>query len=431
MTKKTSIQIITLGCSKNVVDSEKILGQLPAGRFEFIAEGRGPADIVIINTCGFIKDAKEESIDTILETLEMKKRKQVKEVLVTGCLSERYMNDLKQEIPEVDAWFGVKQPADLFSFLKEKYLPEYPVRQLTTPSHYAYLKIAEGCDRSCSFCAIPMIRGKYHSTPVEHLVNEAELLAGKGVKELILIAQDLTYYGIDNYRKPMLGKLLKELTAVDGIEWLRLHYAYPHNFPEDVLDVMADNEKVCRYLDIPIQHINDTVLRSMRRGHDKAGTLAFLKRVRKNIPEIALRTTLMVGYPGETQQAFDELIDFVAGMRFDRLGVFSYSPEEGTRAYALGDPVPEKQKQERVDAIMDLQSGISLAINQNRIGSKMRVLIDRREGEYFAGRTEFDSPEVDNEVLIIPEAGITPGHFVNVEITGADAFDLYAKKTRQ
>ncbi len=427
MTKKTSIQVITLGCSKNLVDSEKMLGQLPPGRFQIVPEGEGNAHVVIINTCGFIQDAKEESIDTILETLEKKKNGLVGEVLVTGCLSERYRDELRKEIPEADAWFGVNQPGDLFAYLKEKYLDDSPQRLLTTPSHYAYLKIAEGCDRTCSFCAIPMIRGAYRSHTVNQLVEEAQLLADKGVKELILIAQDLTYYGYDLTGKPMLGQLLKELADISGIEWIRLHYAYPHNFPQDVINLMASNPKICRYLDIPLQHINDDILRSMRRGHGKAGTLAFLEKMRREVPGLALRTTLMVGYPGETDDVFSELMDFVKEMRFDRLGVFAYSPEEGTRAYDLGDPISENVKQERLEAIMELQSGISLQINENKVGQQFRVLVDREDDEFFVARTEYDSPEVDNEVLITKDNRLSIGQFAQVEITAASEFDLYGR----
>jgi ribosomal protein S12 methylthiotransferase len=425
MTKKTSVRVITLGCSKNLVDSEKILGQLPPDRFNIVQEGATKVNIVIINTCGFIQDAKEESIDTILETLEAKKNGLVDEVLVTGCLSERYHDELKKEIPEADAWFGVHQPGDLFDYLQEKYLDDNPRRLLTTPGHYAYLKIAEGCDRTCSFCAIPMIRGAYRSQPINQLVEEAQLLAGKGVKELILIAQDLSYYGYDLTGKSMLGKLIQELTEISGVEWIRLHYAYPHNFPVEVINLMASNQKICRYLDIPLQHIDDEILRSMRRGHSKAGTLSFLEMIRKEVPGLALRTTLMVGYPGETEAAFRELMDFVEQMRFDRLGVFSYSPEEGTRAYAFGDPVPGNVKEERLEAIMELQSGISLQINKNKIGQQFRVMVDREENEYFIGRTEFDSPEVDNEVLITKDSKLTAGQFANVFIDDASEFDLY------
>lgn len=425
--KTTSIRVITLGCSKNLVDSEKLLGQLPAGRFTIVPEHQNRSDITLINTCGFIKDAKEESIETIFEVLEQKKQGRVKEVLVSGCLAERYMAELKDEIPEVNAWFGVNQPVDVFSYLEEKYVDDAPDRFLTTPSHYAYLKIAEGCDRTCSFCAIPLIRGAYRSAPVDLLAKEAQLLAEKDVKELILVAQDLSYYGYDLHGKPLLGKLLEELVKTEGIEWVRLHYAYPHNFPDDVIRVISENEKICNYLDIPLQHINDDVLRSMRRGHTKAGTLAFLEKIRKAVPDLAIRTTLMTGFPGETDAVFRELIDFVAEMRFDRLGVFTYSPEEGTRAFALGDPIPEKVKQERAEAIMDLQSGISLDINRSKIGRQLKTIIDREEAEYFIGRTQHDSPEVDNEVLISKEVQLEQGQFARLDITDASEFELYGR----
>lgn len=426
MTNITSIQIITLGCSKNTVDSEKILAQLPANRFKIIPEGNGIADVTIINTCGFIQDAKTESIDTILEVIELKNNGLTNEVLVTGCLSERYMADLKKEIPEVDAWFGVKQPGDIFSYLKENFSAGSTDRFLTTPSHYAYLKIAEGCDRTCSFCAIPLIRGAYRSVSVEKLSEEARLLAGKGVKELILIAQDLTYYGYDISGKPMLGKLLEELINVYGIEWIRLHYAYPNNFPNDVLDIMAASNKICNYLDVPLQHVNDKILKSMRRGHNKAATLAFLDQARMTVNDLGLRTTLMVGYPGETDSAFQELYDFVSEQRFERLGVFTYSPEDGTRAFQLGNPIPEKVKKERADAIMNLQAGISLQKNRSRIGQQMKAIIDRKEGDYYIGRSQYDSPEIDNEILIKTLRVLKAGSFENITINGAEEFDLFA-----
>ena len=321
MVKKTTLQVVSLGCSKNLVDSEKILGQLPSERFSIVEEGRGDPDIVIVNTCGFIHDAKEESIDTILQIIEKKKRGMHQKVLVCGCLSQRYLQELKREIPEVDAWFGVAAANDLYTFLRETYQNSLPQRYLTTPGHYAYLKIAEGCDRTCSFCAIPMIRGAYHSASVESLVEEATLLAEKGVKELLLVAQDLSYYGHDLSKKPMLAELLRALIKVNGIEWIRLHYAYPNNFPEDVLQLMAEKPKICNYLDIPLQHINDNLLLSMRRGHSKKQTIRFLEKVRHTVPGIALRTTVMVGYPGETKEAFQELYDFVEATRFNKRGL--------------------------------------------------------------------------------------------------------------
>ncbi len=425
--KKTTIKFITLGCSKNLVDSEKVLGRLPEDRFYLMHEGADAADIVVINTCGFINDAKEESIDAILEVVDARKKGLVREVIVTGCLSERYRETLRQEIPEVDAWFGARDPAELFRYLRAAYSGSDPRRFLTTPKHYAYLKISEGCDRTCSFCAIPLIRGKYVSTPVDGLVQEAMLLSGKGVKELILVAQDLSYYGMDLYGKPLLGGLLRALCGVNGIHWLRLHYAYPHQFPDDVLKLMASEPKICKYLDIPLQHISDAILYSMRRGHTKKGTLHFLEKVRKAVPGIALRTTLMVGYPGESDKEFRELEDFVGEIRFDRLGVFTYSPEEGTKAYGLGDPVPESIKQERAEALMELQAGISHEKNRSKVGQVMQVVVDSEEKDFFLGRTEFDSPEVDNDVLVEKAPGLLPGQFIQARITGASAFELHAR----
>lgn len=431
MARKKSLNVITLGCSKNLVDSERILGQLPAGKYTLSHDASGPADIVIINTCGFIKDAKEESIDTILEYVEAKKQGLVEEVLVTGCLSERYKEALEKEIPEVDAWFGAREPDDLFEYLSQPYSCHSGKRFLTTPSHYAYLKIAEGCDRTCSFCAIPMIRGSFRSRTIGSLVEEAQTLAAKGVKELLLVAQDLSYYGYDLQRKPLLAPLLRELSRVEGIEWIRLHYAYPQKFPEEVIPLMASDPKICRYLDIPLQHINDKILKDMRRGHDKLSTLQLLEKFRKQIPGVALRTTLMVGFPGETREEFQELLDFVKLARFERLGVFTYSPEEGTTGYSLGDPVPEKEKQRRADLLMEVQAEISGALNEEKIGKTFRVLIDRAEGDYFIGRTEFDSPEVDNEVLVEKSEEIIIGNFVNVKIHSATDFELFGALVSQ
>lgn len=425
MSRKKSLNVITLGCSKNLVDSERILGQLPAGKYRLSHDASGPADIVIINTCGFIRDAKEESIDTILEYVEAKKQGLVEKVLVTGCLSQRYKEALEKEVPEVDAWFGAREPDDLFDYLAHPYSTHSGKRFLTTPSHFAYLKIAEGCDRTCSFCAIPMIRGAFRSRTIESLVEEAHNLAAKGAKELLLVAQDLSYYGYDLERKPLLAPLLRELSKVQGIEWIRLHYAYPQKFPEEVIPIMANDPKICRYLDIPLQHINDDILKAMRRGHDRQGTLQLLEKFRKQIPGVALRTTLLVGFPGETRREFQELLDFVKLARFERLGVFTYSPEEGTTGYALGDPVPEKEKQRRADQLMELQAEISGALNEEKIGKTFKVLIDRTEGDYFIGRTEFDSPEVDNEVLVDKAPGIRIGNFVNVKINSATDFELF------
>jgi ribosomal protein S12 methylthiotransferase len=426
--KKKSLNVVTLGCSKNLVDSERILGQLPAGKFKLSHDADGPSDIVIINTCGFIKDAKEESIETILQYVEAKKKGLVEEVIVTGCLSQRYKEELKKEIPEADAWFGAREPNDLFEYLSQKYSPESGKRYLTTPSHYAYLKIAEGCDRTCSFCAIPMIRGAFRSRTIESLVEEAKDLAAKGVKEILLVAQDLSYYGYDLERKSLLAPLLEELSKVEGIEWIRLHYAYPKNFPEVVIPLMASNPKICRYLDIPVQHISDRILKAMRRGHDKQATLQLLEKFRQQIPGVALRTTIMVGFPGETRQDFDELLWFVKLVRFERLGVFTYSPEEGTPAFPLGDPITEKEKQKRADELMELQAEISGSLNEEKIGKVFKVLIDREEGDYFIGRTEFDSPEVDNEVLVEKAPDISIGTFVQVKITSATDFELFGVK---
>lgn len=426
--KKKSLNLVTLGCSKNLVDSERILGQLPAGKFKLSHDASGPSDIVIINTCGFIKDAKEESIETILQYVEAKKKGLVEEVIVTGCLSQRYKEELKKEIPEANAWFGAREPNELFEYLEQKYSQESGKRYLTTPSHYAYLKIAEGCDRTCSFCAIPMIRGAFRSRTIESLVEEAKDLSAKGVKELLLVAQDLSYYGFDLERKSLLAPLLDELSKVEGIEWIRLHYAYPKNFPEDVIPLMANDPKICRYLDIPVQHISDRILKAMRRGHDKQGTLLLLEKFRQQIPGVALRTTIMVGFPGETRQEFDELLWFVKLVRFERLGVFSYSPEEGTTAFPLGDPISEKEKQRRADGLMELQAEISGSLNEEKIGKVFKTLIDREEGDYFIGRTEFDSPEVDNEVLVERAPGISIGTFVNVKITSATDFELFGVK---
>ncbi len=427
MTSKKHINIITLGCSKNLVDSEKIMGQLQYGPFRITHDADGPSDIVVINTCGFIGDAKEESIDTILQYTEAKKQGLVKEVIVTGCLSQRYKDTLKKEIPEADAWFGVDNPSELFGYLRQKYSDSNQERMLTTPSHFAYLKIAEGCDRTCSFCAIPLIRGKFISRPVESLVAEAAELARKGVKELLLIAQDLSYYGFDLEKRSMLADLLRELVKLDGIEWIRLHYAYPRNFPTEVIDLMAAEPKICRYLDIPLQHISDPILKSMRRNTDKATTLALIDAFRSKVPDVALRTTLLVGYPGETKEHFEELLEFVKETRFERLGVFTYSPEEGTKAYELKDTVSDKEKQQRADTIMELQQTLSLELNQQKIGQTFRVLIDREEEDYFVGRTEYDSPEVDNEVYVAKQQGIVTGEFCSVRITSAIDFDLFGE----
>ncbi|MDP2525251.1 30S ribosomal protein S12 methylthiotransferase RimO [Maribacter dokdonensis] len=425
--KKNKINVVTLGCSKNVYDSEVLMGQLKANDKEVVHEEEG--NIVVINTCGFIANAKEESVNTILEFVQKKEEGAVDKVFVTGCLSERYKPDLQKEIPNVDEYFGTSELPGLLKALGADYKHELIGERLTTtPKNYAYLKIAEGCDRPCSFCAIPLMRGKHKSTPIEELVTEAEKLAGKGVKELILIAQDLTYYGLDLYKKRNLAELLEALVKVEGIEWIRLHYAFPAGFPMDVLDVMNREPKVCNYLDIPLQHISDSILKSMRRGTTEAKTTKLLKEFRAAVPEMTIRTTLIVGYPGETEEDFEILKNWVIAMRFERLGCFTYSHEENTHAYSLVDDVPEEVKQERANIIMEIQSQISWELNQHKVGETFRCIIDRKEGNYFIGRTEFDSPDVDNEVLIdATKHYVKQGEFVNVKITEAADFDLYGE----
>ena len=427
--KKNKVNVITLGCSKNTFDSEVLMAQLKANKFEVEHESMDDdAEIVIINTCGFIDNAKQESIDTILRYAQAKNDGEVDKVYVTGCLSERYRDDLQNEIPEVDAFFGTRELPRLLKTLKADYKQELVgERLLTTPSHYAYFKIAEGCDRPCSFCAIPLMRGNHVSTPIEDLVKSAKSLAAKGVKELILIAQDLTYYGLDIYKKRALADLVSQLSDIEGIEWIRLHYAFPSGFPMDVLDVMNEKSNVNFYLDIPLQHGSTKILQSMRRGITREKTEELVNEIRAKVPNIAIRTTLIVGYPGETKEDFKEMYDFVEKMRFDRLGVFTYSHEENTHAYLLEDDVPEKTKRQRADKIMELQSGISYELNQQKIGKTFKVLFDRVEGDYFIGRTEFDSPEVDNEVLIKKEDDVFVrlGDFSNVQITSADHYDLF------
>ena len=402
------------------------MGQLKANQKEVVHEEEG--NIVVINTCGFIANAKEESINTILEYVQKKEEGTVDKVFVTGCLSERYKPDLQKEIPSVDQYFGTTELPGLLKALEADYKHELIGERLTTtPKNYAYLKIAEGCDRPCSFCAIPIMRGKHKSTPIENLVIEAEKLAGNGVKELILIAQDLTYYGLDIYKKRNLAELLKELVKVEGIEWIRLHYAFPTGFPLDVLEVMRNEPKVCNYIDIPLQHISDSVLKSMKRGFGKEKINRLLKDFRERVPGMAIRTTLIVGYPGETEENFQELKQWVTDMRFDRLGCFTYSHEENTTAYLLEDDVPEDVKMQRANDIMEIQSQISWELNQEKIGKEFKVVIDRKEGSYFVGRTQFDSPDVDNEVLINAEKDyIRTGDFSTVKITAAEDFDLYA-----
>ena len=425
--KKNKINVVTLGCSKNVYDSEVLMGQLRANNKEVVHEEEG--NVVVINTCGFIANAKEESVNTILEYVQKKEAGVVDKVFVTGCLSERYKPDLQKEIPNVDEYFGTSDLPNLLKALGADYKHELIGERLTTtPKNYAYLKIAEGCDRPCSFCAIPLMRGGHKSTPIEALVTEAEKLAAKGVKELVLIAQDLTYYGLDLYKKRNLAELLKELVKVEGIEWIRLHYAFPTGFPMDVLDVMNQEPKICNYLDIPLQHIADPILKSMRRGTTKAKTTKLLQDFRAAVPEMTIRTTLIVGYPGETEEDFQTLKSWVEEMRFERLGCFTYSHEENTHAYNLEDDVPEDVKLERAAEIMEIQSQISWELNQEKVGQTFRCIIDRKEGPYFVGRTEFDSPDVDNEVLIdAAKHYVKIGEFTNVKITEAADFDLYGE----
>ncbi|MCW8981824.1 MAG: 30S ribosomal protein S12 methylthiotransferase RimO [Altibacter sp.] len=427
--KKNKINVVTLGCSKNVYDSEVLMGQLRANNKEVVHEEEG--NIVVINTCGFIANAKEESVNTILEYVQKKEDGLVDKVFVTGCLSERYKPDLQKEIPLVDQYFGTTELPGLLKALGADYKHELIGERLTTtPKNYAYLKIAEGCDRPCSFCAIPIMRGKHKSTPMEDLVTEAEKLAAAGVKELILIAQDLTYYGLDLYKKRNLAELLQKLVKVEGIEWIRLHYAFPTGFPMDVLEVMHNEPKVCNYIDIPLQHIADPILKSMRRGTTKEKTTRLLEEFRAAVPEMAIRTTLIVGYPGETEEDFQTLKQWVQEMRFERLGCFTYSHEENTHAYNLEDDVPEEIKMQRANEIMEIQSQISWELNQQKIGKLFKVVIDRKEGGYFVGRTEFDSPDVDNEVLINAKDGyLRTGEFFNVKITAAEDFDLYGELT--
>ena len=428
--KKNTINVVTLGCSKNVYDSEVLMGQLKAGGKNVVHEQEG--NIVVINTCGFINNAKEESINTILEYVQQKEAGLIDKVFVMGCLSERYKPDLEKEIPDVDQYFGTSELPALLKVLGADYKHELIGERLTTtPKNYAYLKISEGCDRPCSFCAIPLMRGAHISTPIEALVTEAEKLAAKGVKELILIAQDITYYGLDLYKKRALADLLCALVKVEGIEWIRIHYAFPTGFPMDVIEVMREEPKICNYLDIPLQHISDPILASMKRGTTQEKTTKLLKKFREAMPEMAIRTTLIVGYPGETQADFEALKSFVKEMRFDRLGCFTYSHEENTTAYDLEDNVPEEVKLARANEIMEIQSQISWELNQQKIGKAFRCLIDRKEGNYFVGRTEYDSPDVDNEVLIDAKKHyVKTGDFVEVKIIDATDYDLYGEPVR-
>jgi ribosomal protein S12 methylthiotransferase len=420
------VNIITLGCSKNLVDSEVLMGQLQSARVEVVHDSDESSDVVVVNTCGFISDAKEESIDTILRYAEAKKAGLVGKVYVMGCLSQRYRKELEAELLEVDGFYGVNDLPEILKALGVDYRKELVgERLLTTPGHYAYLKISEGCNKKCSFCAIPFIRGKHISKPIEELIHEASVLAARGVKELILIAQDLTYYGHDLYGERKLAGLIESLCDINGIEWIRLHYAYPSGFPVEIADLMKNNPKICNYLDIPLQHISDPLLRSMNRGVNREKTFRLLETLREKNPEIAIRTTLMVGYPNETEEDFAELKEFVKSQRFDRLGVFMYSPEEKTAAYYIQDNVPDIVKKARMEEIMEIQQEISLGKNQEKVGREFKVLIDRKEGDFFVGRSEFDSPEVDNEILIESALPLHTGNFYQVKINRADYFDLY------
>ena len=428
--KKDKVSVITLGCSKNLVDSEVMMNQLQVGGYDVKhdkwSKGR---NIVIVNTCGFIDRAKEESINTILEYAEAKNKGKIEKLYVSGCLSHRYKENLEEEIPEVDAFFGTNELPRLLKTLKVDYKHELVgERLLTTPAHYAYLKISEGCNRTCSFCAIPLMRGKHVSRTIEDLVNEAKSLAAKGVKELILIAQELTFFGLDIYKKRRLPELLAELSKVEGIEWIRLHYAYPAQFPMEIIDAIRDNPKVCHYLDMPLQHASNRILTEMRRNITREGTIELIKTIRAKVPDIAIRTTMLVGFPGETEEDFESLKSFIEEMRFERLGVFTYSHEDSTRAHIAQDDVEEEVKQERAAELMSIQEEISRELNQQKVGNTYKVLIDRKEGGFFIGRTEFDSPEVDNEVLIdATKAYLRLGDFAQVHITSAEEFDLYGE----
>ncbi len=425
------INIITLGCSKNTVDSEHLAAQLAAMDYKVVFDSdRTDSDVVVINTCGFIGDAKQESIDTILRAAQLKEAGKIEELFVVGCLSQRYADELRSELPEVDDFFGVNDWAGIVERLGAKYRAENETRrELSTPSHYAYLKISEGCNWMCGYCAIPLIRGRHKSVPMEALIAEAEALVAKGVREIMVIAQDTTYYGVDIYGERKLGELLTRLCRIEGLEWIRLHYAYPTEFPDEVIEVMAREKKICRYLDIPFQHISDNQLTAMKRRHTKADALSLIEKLRKAIPDIALRTTLLVGYPGESDADFEELKEFVRTVQFDRLGVFAYSEEEGTySATRLKDDVPEDVKQQRVDGIMRLQERVSLANNARRVGQTMRVIIDRKEGEFYIGRSEYDSPEVDQEIIVDSNGRrLCRGRFYRVEITDCEDYDLYGR----
>ena len=437
--KKPKLNIVTLGCSKNKVDSERLAASLEY-KYDIVHDSDKKSDVVIINTCGFIGDAKEESIDTILEYAELRRAKKIKRLYVTGCLSQRYRKDLQEEIHEVDGFYGVEsvqmiakdiltqESADSETLRLCDSVSYNHERVLSTPEHYAYLKISEGCNRRCAFCAIPLIRGEHVSVPMDDLIKEAELLAQKGVKELILIAQDLTYYGRDIDGQYHIVELVKRLLEIKEFEWIRLHYGYPQGFPDELLDLMNQEPRICNYIDLPLQHISTPILKNMRRGVDKEQTINFVKNARNRVPGIAFRTTFIVGFPGETEEQFEELCDFIREMKFERAGVFAYSPEEGTPAYEMEDDVPEEVKQQRVDDIMAIQQNISLETNEKRVGTVEKVLIDRIEGDYYVGRTQYDSPEVDDEILIsLDDADLEIGTFVNAKIVKADYFDLYAE----
>ena len=429
--RRNTIDIITLGCSKNLVDSEKLIRQLEANGYKVTHDSPKPqGEIAVINTCGFIGDAKEESINMILEFCQAKEEGKLKKLYVMGCLSERYLKELEVEIPQVDKFYGKFNWNELLADLGKAYQPEIAIeRTLTTPKHYAYLKISEGCDRSCAYCAIPIITGKHTSRPMEEIIDEVKLLVSQGVKEFQVIAQELTYYGVDLYKSQKLPELIEKIAQVPGVEWIRLHYAYPTHFPEDLFRVMRENDNVCKYMDIALQHISDNMLSKMRRNVSKAETDALIEKFRKEVPGIHLRTTLMVGFPGETEEDFEELKEFVQKARFDRMGAFAYSEEEGTFAgQNYDDNIPQEVKQARLDKLMAIQQGISAELSQAKIGQELKVMIDRKEGEYYIGRTQFDSPEVDPEVLIKAEGKrLLSGHFYQVLITDADDFDLYGK----
>ncbi len=427
---KKRVNVVTMGCSKNLVDSEVLLNQLERGKYEVMHDSNETGfDAVFINTCGFIHDAKQESIDMILDYAEAKKRGEINKLYVMGCLSERYQNDLENLMPEVDRYFGKFDMKAMVDELKVTFHPEYIYeRKITTPSHFAYLKVSEGCNRSCSFCAIPMMTGKHKSRTIESLITEARYLAKKGVKEILLIAQELSYYGIDIYGKSRLAELVNMISEIEGIEWIRLHYLYPTKFPFEILPVMRENPKVCKYVDMPLQHIANPVLKNMMRHVTREETEALIKRIKEEVPGVVLRTTMLVGFPGETDADYEELKEFIEEMKFERLGVFPFSNEDGTYAHKhFKDDVPDEEKQERADEIMEIQQYISAELNREKIGKTMKVIIDKKEGEFYVGRTEFDSPEVDGEVLITSANELKSGDFVNVKITGSEDYDLYGE----